>query len=115
MSDSNSTCSSTSNKRRISQIDDNIEQLTQEVNSLNNFIYRTELECSLMTVRVKREKLKALTAIAKTQVLMANMQVLVAESELYTDIERLKIVKKNKLDSEAGKSWVFFIGLHKIW
>ncbi|KAJ8703952.1 hypothetical protein PYW07_013246 [Mythimna separata] len=91
---------SNSHKRRISQIDETIEHLTQEVNSLNNFVFKSEFEYSLMTVRMKREKLKALSAIARAQVIMADMQVRVAEGELYTDVEKLKNLKKLRLDNE---------------
>ncbi|KAJ8705631.1 hypothetical protein PYW08_012677 [Mythimna loreyi] len=102
ISESNSIASNGSYKRRLAQIDDTIEHLSQEVNSLNNFMCKTEFECSLMTVRMKREKLKALSAIARAQAIMADMQVRVAEGELYTDVEKLKNFKKMRLDNEGA-------------
>lgn len=110
MSDiSNST--SSSNKRRLFQIDSNIEYLTEELNTLNDCMYRSEFECSLVTVKMKREKLRALSAVAKTQVLLNNVEVMIAESEINTDIERLRNFKRRKMNRDEGRSVIVFL----IW
>lgn len=109
MSDiSNSSCSSSkSNKRRLSKIDDDIEYLTQEANNLNDFVYKTEFECCLLTLKMKREKVKALSAFARSQVLLTDMEIIIAEGDLYTDIERLRNFKRLKLEREEGKAgWI---------
>uniref|UniRef100_A0A2A4JBI9 Uncharacterized protein n=1 Tax=Heliothis virescens TaxID=7102 RepID=A0A2A4JBI9_HELVI len=96
--------SSNSNKRRIQEIDGRIEFLSHEIHSLEDFVSKSQLECSLMSVKLKREKVKALTALAKSKALLADMEVLVAESDLLLDLEKLKSCKRIKLDCDAGKS-----------
>lgn len=103
MSDSK-TMSSNPNKRRIQEIDGRIEDLSHEILSLNDLVSKTQMECSLLAVKLKREKVKALTALAKSKVLLADMEILVAESDLLIDLENLKNCKKMKLDRDAGKS-----------
>ncbi|XP_022819264.1 uncharacterized protein LOC111351537 [Spodoptera litura] len=98
MSVTSRSSSINSNKRRIDEIDDTIEYLTNEVNKCDDFALKSDFESSLLALKLRREKVKALAAAARTQVLLADMEVLIAESDLLSDVERLKKYKKNKLD-----------------
>lgn len=92
-------------KRRLQEIDDTIEKLTKTLKRHNGHSSKTEFECSLMTVKLKREKLKAMAAAAKSQILLAEMDALIAETDLYCDIQQLKNTKKVKPDDRSkGKS-----------
>lgn len=98
-----SNSSSSSNKRRLIGIDDEIESLTQVANNLNDFVHKKQFQCSLMTLKMKREKVKALAAFAKSQVLLTEMEILIAEGDLCTDIERLKNSKRIKLEQAESQ------------
>lgn len=98
MSVSSRSSSINSNKRRIDEIDDTIEYLTNEIHKCDNFALKSDFESSLLALKLRREKVKALAAAARTQVLLADMEVLIAESDLLSDVERLKKYKRIKLD-----------------
>lgn len=98
MSVSSRSSSISSNKRRIDEIDDTIEYLTNEIHKCDNFALKSDFESSLLALKLRREKVKALAAAARTQVLLADMEVLIAESDLLSDVERLKKYKRIKLD-----------------
>ncbi|XP_026744215.1 uncharacterized protein LOC113505622 [Trichoplusia ni] len=89
------------NKRRLQEIDDTLDHLTETLKQLDEYSSKAEFECSLITAKLKREKLKAMAAAAQSQILLAQMDVLIAETDLYSDIQRLKKSKKTKLDERS--------------
>ncbi|KAH9642632.1 hypothetical protein HF086_014031 [Spodoptera exigua] len=105
MSATSRSSSTNSKRRRIDEIDDTIEVLSYEINKFDDLALKSDFESSLLTLKLKREKVKALAAAARSQVLLADMQVLIAESELLAEIESLKKYKNEILD--GGK--VFFL------
>lgn len=66
----------------VQVIDRKIEGLEQEVDDLNNIIRNTKNAWTLIEIKLKKEKLTALAALAKSKMLLAEMEVLMAESAL---------------------------------
>ena len=115
MSDISNSSSINDNKWRLNQIDDAVEYLTQEVNSLNYLVNKTEFECSL-TVEMKLEKIKALAAFAVSQTLLADLEIMLEESDLITkqysvlitEVKRSRNFKRLKFQREGKPGYNLF-------